>query len=181
MAMALEVKDGVIAGDVHTGDVHHHHHHVSPQPQFIMQQQARPVVIVQKSGPNPAAPIIGTLCIVWGGINSLLAIPMFTSMNRLVEPSDAMMLSVGGTAFSLFAIIVGGVLIAVYRRGGIYLIWSGFLIGIILDGIAFSIQGGYALEQFYGGSTVIITSMIFTLICGFIVAIPLLIPNNGMK
>ena len=77
--------------------------------------------------------------------------------------------------------IVGGVMIARYRRGGIYLIWCGFVIGIFLDLIAFNLEGGVALEEFYGGRTMTISNMILSLICGLIVAIPLLIPNNGMK
>ena len=180
--MGLEVKDGVIAGDVHTGDVHHHHHHASPQPQLIAQPQTPPIVIVQKSGPSSAAPIVGALCAIIGTINALFAIPIFSEMSETsIIESEAALLSIGGSAFSLIAIIGGGVMIALYRRGGIYLIWCGFVITIFLDLIAFNLQGGVALEEFYGGRSMTIANMIFSLICGLIVAIPLLIPNNGMK
>ena len=98
--MGLEVKDGVIAGDVHTGDVHHHHHHVSPQPQFIVQPQTRPIVIVQKSGPSSAAPIVGALCAIVGIINALFAIPFFSEMSEIsIIETDAALLSIGGTGF----------------------------------------------------------------------------------
>jgi hypothetical protein len=180
--VGIEVKDGVIAGDVHMGDVHHHHQHVITQPQVVAQPQYQQTVIVQKSGPSSAAPVIGILCFIFGLINAVLAIPMSDILWQTDGESLAVGIHIFGTIIAMACVMIGGVMIAKYKRSGIYLTWFSMFLMMVFDFLSFEVvEGGEVVRDFYGGSMIHLFNLITSVVCGLLIAIPLFVQNNGLK
>tara|TARA_B100000700_G_scaffold327875_1_gene443837 strand:- start:1119 stop:1736 length:618 start_codon:yes stop_codon:yes gene_type:complete len=188
------ISDSVISGDVH----HHHYANqgmVQPQSITIDPNTGLPqnVIIIQQPSAGPK--VVGILVIIFG---------VFTILGELIGIGDT--LEFGGLFIGLaFAnvlisvgFIVGGVMMTNYERRGVHIsllmLVISTIIGLfvimmmpgILDDIAeeenLTAEEREGLDEYTGA--VMGIGAIFVLICngicGLIIAIPLMISNNGL-
>ena len=188
------IRDSVISGDVH------HHHYANqgmPQPQQIIIDPntglPQNVIIIQEPSAGPK--VVGILVIIWGGLAIL---------GEVIGIGDTLELGGFFIAMSLVNIglsvgfILGGIMMTNYQKRGVHLslvlIAISAIVGMaaimmmpdILDDIAeeenLTAEEREGLDEYAG--TVMGIGAIFVLICngicGLIIAIPLMISNNGL-
>jgi len=188
------IKDSVISGDVHN---HNYANQGMPQPQQIIINPntglPQNVIIIQEPSAGPK--VVGILVIIWGG---------FTILGEVIGIGSTLELGGFFIAMSLVNIglsvgfIVGGIMMTNYQKRGVHislvLIAISAIVGMaaimmmpdILDDIAeeenLTAEEREGLDEYAG--TVMGIGAIFVLICngicGLIIAIPLMISNNGL-
>ena len=188
------IKDSVISGDVHN---HNYANQGMPQPQQIIINPntglPQNVIIIQEPSAGPK--VVGILVIIWGG---------FTILGEVIGIGDTLELGGFFIAMSLVNIglsvgfILGGIMMTNYQKRGVHLslvlIAISAIVGMaaimmmpdILDDIAeeenLTAEERDDLDEYSG--TVMGIGAIFVLICngicGLIIAIPLMISNNGL-
>tara|TARA_Y100000766_G_scaffold108169_1_gene92533 strand:+ start:3683 stop:4300 length:618 start_codon:yes stop_codon:yes gene_type:complete len=188
------IKDSVISGDVHN---HNYANQGMPQPQQIIINPntglPQNVIIIQEPSAGPK--VVGILVIIWGG---------FTILGEVIGIGDTLELGGFFIAMSLVNIglsvgfILGGIMMTNYQKRGVHLslvlIAISAIVGMaaimmmpdILDDIAeeenLTAEEREGLDEYAG--TVMGIGAIFVLICngicGLIIAIPLMISNNGL-
>lgn len=188
------IRDSVISGDVHH---HHYANPVMPQPQQIVinPNTGLPdnVIIIQE--PSGAPKVIGILVILWGALNIL---------GELIGIGDTLDLGGYFIIMSLVnvgisaGLISGGIMMTNYQKRGVQLSLVMIVISAIvalvammmmpdiLDDIAeeenLSAEERDDLEQ-YSGTIMGIGAVLVVVcngICGLIIAIPLMISDNGL-
>ena len=188
------IRDSVISGDVHH---HHYANPVMPQPQQIVinPNTGLPdnVIIIQE--PSGAPKVVGILIIIYG---------VFSILGEVISIGDT--LEFGGffIAMSLVNVglsagfIAGGIMMTNYQKRGVHLSLILVAISAIVGIVAIMMMPGIiddlveeedltaeerdSLEQNTG--TIMGLSAIFVVvcngICGLIIAIPLMISDNGL-
>ena len=187
------INDSVISGDVH------HHHYANqgmPQPQQIIINPntglPQNVIIIQEPSSGPK--VVGILVILWGA---------FSILGELIGIGDT--LELGGIFIGMSVVnvgiaagfVAGGIMMTNYQKRGVHLsliIVLSAIVGIfvimmmpgILDDVAedenLTEEEREGLDEFTG--TIMGVGAIFVVvcngICGLIIAIPLMISNNGL-
>ena len=188
------IRDSVISGDVHH---HHYANPVMPQPQQIVinPNTGLPdnVIIIQE--PSGAPKVVGILIIIYG---------VFSILGEVISIGDT--LDFGGffIAMSLVNVglsagfIAGGIMMTNYQKRGVHLSLIMVAISAIVGIVAIMMMPGIiddlveeedltaeerdSLEQYTG--TIMGLGAIFVVvcngICGLIIAIPLMISDNGL-
>ena len=156
---------------------------VSPQP-MMMGGMPGNVIMIQQ--PSAAPKVIGIFAIIYGvfGVmGSLMLVAGASFFGSVLEEADLgissniiMILAVVGLATSAGWIVAGSWINGRQRRG-IHLAWLLLLLEFMID-ITFSFLGtGTTATQ---GALGIGMSVVGTGICGVIIAIPLMVSNNGL-
>ena len=148
------------------------------------------VIMLQQ--PSSAAKVIGILLIIWGGLNAvflLLAIIGWSDADiRREQGIDSLNigLNVASGIISIATSIIGGIWMMNYQRKGVYLVLIGILIGFLFS-IVVSFTGSTdvaaqdtGLNESVVSSIAVGISAVCSAVCGLIVAIPLMISNNGL-
>ena len=197
----IEVEDSAISGDIHqSGDVHHNHYpeqSISGIPESIIIDTntglPQNVIIIQQ--PSSASKVVGILVIIWGVLNL---------GGEAISISDT--LAIGGVFLAISGVnvlvsggyIAGGVMMTNYSKKGVQICLLLVIISAILSVASLALfpeildsavddgdlteEEAEALEGFSGAMVGIglATAVICNGICGLIVAIPLMVSNNGL-
>ena len=188
------IKDSVISGDVH----HHHYANqgMSPPQQIIINPNTglpQNVIIIQEPSGGPK--VVGILVILWG---------VFTILGEVIGISDT--LEFGGYFIAMSIVnvglsagfIAGGIMMTNYQKRGVHLslvmVAISAVIGIaaimmmpdIIDDLVE--EEGLTDEEredveAYSGAIMGLGAIFVVIcngICGLIIAIPLMISNNGL-
>ena len=150
------------------------------------------VVIMQP--PSVAPKVFGILIIIYGSCIAGLSIIGLFTMHLMMDPSGELYQPVYAAnqgvlygsmilSFCLHGmLVVGGTIILKRQKKGIYLCW--YAIGLILiSDLVMELlfpEISAADPNSLGSAINIVFSTICNIICGLIVAIPLMISNNGM-
>ena len=203
------LQDSVVGGNLHAGDVVNNHYHSGQQADQIQPAQQpmimgapsqpygygqQPIIIQQ--APSSAAKVIGILVIIYGSFNILgegFGIPD-TGGNALTLALAAVnILAFGGMIF-------GGVQMMQFNRQGVFIVLGAIVLfafstiasfQIVLDYDQMLENGDISQEEYdlitdedLGGAVTAfgtIAVVICNGICMAIVAIPLMIANNGFQ
>ena len=163
---------------------------IDGQPAQISTGFGNQVIMLQQ--PSSAAKVIGILLIIWGGLNTvflLLAMLGWSDADvRQQQGIDSLGigLNVASGGISIATSIIGGIWMMNYQRKGIYLVLLGIIIGFIFS-VVLSFTGSTDVAAQDAGlnesvvSTIAVgASAVCSAVCGLIVAIPLMISNNGL-
>ena len=188
------IKDSVISGDVHN---HHYANQGMPQPQQIVINPntglPQNVIIIQEPSGGPK--VVGILVILWG---------VFSILGEVIGISDT--LEFGGYFIAMSIVnvglsagfIAGGIMMTNYQKRGVHLslvmVAISAVIGIaaimmmpdIIDDLVE--EEGLTDEEredveAYSGAIMGLGAIFVVIcngICGLIIAIPLMISNNGL-
>ena len=189
-----EIKDSVISGDVHN---HHYANQGMPQPQQIVINPntglPQNVIIIQEPSGGPK--VVGILVILWG---------VFSILGEVIGINDT--LEFGGYFIAMSIVnvglsagfIAGGIMMTNYQKRGVHLslvmVAISAVIGIaaimmmpdIIDDLVE--EEGLTDEEredveAYSGAIMGLGAIFVVIcngICGLIIAIPLMISNNGL-
>lgn len=148
--------------------------------------------VIMLQPPSSAAKVIGILLIIWGAINSiflLLALLGWSDSSIREEQGIdgfSMALNVVSGLISIGTSIIGGIWMMNYQRRGVYLVLIGIIIGFLFS-IVLSFTGSTdvaaqdtGLNESVVSSIAVGISAVCSAVCGLIVAIPLMISNNGL-
>ena len=188
------IKDSVISGDVHN---HHYANQGMPQPQQIVINPntglPQNVIIIQEPSGGPK--VVGILVILWG---------VFSILGEVIGINDT--LDFGGYFIAMSIVnvglsagfIAGGIMMTNYQKRGVHLslvmVAISAVIGIaaimmmpdIIDDLVE--EEGLTDEErddveAYSGAIMGLGAIFVVIcngICGLIIAIPLMISNNGL-
>ena len=148
------------------------------------------VILLQP--PSSASKVIGILLIIWGAINAmfllLAAVGWSSSEIREEQGITTSNIILNSVSFiiSVVTAILGGIWMMNYQRKGVYLVLIGIIIGFLFS-IALSLNGHNDAaaanadinEEVFSGVSIGL-SAVCSAVCGLIVAIPLMIGNNGL-
>lgn len=148
------------------------------------------VILLQP--PSSAAKVIGILLIIWGAFNViaiLLNVVAWSSSEIREEQgltSVNIMLSSVSFIISVATAILGGIWMMNYQRKGVYLVLIGIIVGFLFS-VALSLNGHNDAaaanadinEDVFSGISIGLGA-VCSAVCGLIVAIPLMIANNGL-
>jgi len=148
--------------------------------------------IIMLQPPSSASKVIGILLVIWGVINSvflLLAIIGWSNQEIREEQGIdglAIALNLISGVISIGTSILGGVWMMNYQRKGVHLVLLGILVGFLFS-IILSFTGSTDVaannadlnESVVSGIAVGV-SAVCSALCGLIVAIPLMVSNNGL-
>jgi hypothetical protein len=148
--------------------------------------------IIMLQPPSSSSKVIGILLIIYGAFNALSLLLNFIAFMdpSLMEDAgysftDMILLTISGVVASLTSII-GGYWMSNYKRKGVHLVLLGLVVGFLLQvAMSFSDSTQDMFEQLgLEGSTV--TALVVGIqaacaaVCALIVAIPLMVANNGL-
>ena len=163
---------------------------IDGQPAQISTGFGSQVIMLQQ--PSSASKVIGILLIIWGGLNTvflLLAMLGWSDAEvRQQQGIDSLGigLNVASGGVSIATSIIGGIWMLNYQRKGVYLVLLGIIIGFIFS-IVLSFTGSTdvaaqdaGLNESVVSSIAVGVSAVCSAVCGLIVAIPLMISNNGL-
>ena len=160
---------------------------VSAQP-MMMGGMPGNVIMVQQ--PSAAPKIIGIICMVSAGLG-LLSTPFGLLPQYDPVTGERLFIPVAVIAINMVSGIVGSILTGIggywlskYQRRGVHLLLLSIVFSYILSLISASLGGDGGLGSIFGDEAAFaIIAGISTVcngICGLIVAIPLMISNNGL-
>ena len=148
--------------------------------------------IIMLQPPSGSSKVIGILLIIYGAFNAislLLSFVAFTNPDFMDETGyslvDVILLVISGIVASLTSII-GGYWMTNYKRKGVHLVLVGLVLGFLLQ-LVMSFSD--STQDMYGelgleGSTVTVLVVgiqaACAAVCALIVAIPLMVANNGL-
>ena len=148
--------------------------------------------IIMLQPPSSSSKVIGILLIIYGAFNALSLLLNFIAFMdpSLMEEAgysftDMVLLTISGIVASLTSII-GGYWMSNYKRKGVHLVLLGLVVGFLLQvAMSFSDSTQDMFDQLgLEGSTV--TALVVGIqaacaaVCALIVAIPLMVANNGL-
>ena len=187
-------NEGGIQDSVISGDVHHHHYAaqsgiVQPQQVMIDPNTGLPTNVLIIQQPSSAPSVIGILVIIYGAISVLVSLLGLVGSSLLASVDiDDELLTRYATQLMIYSllslglsigIIVSGVWINQRKTKGIHLglliIVATFIISVLRQ---FTLPP--ELVQSFGTAIDLGISLVCNGICGLIVAIPLMITDNGM-
>ncbi len=148
--------------------------------------------IIMLQPPSSAAKIIGILLIIYGAFNAvalLLSLVGFANEEIRAEQGlstlDIVLNLVSGFV-AIGTAILGGIWMMNYKRKGVHLVLLGIFIGFLLS-IAVSLTGStdvaaqdLDLNENAVSALVVGISAVCNAVCALIVAIPLMVSNNGL-
>ena len=162
-----------------------------PQPVMIDPNTGLPSNVIIMQQPSQAPQVVGILIIIYGVISvlgSLLGL-FGASMLNSIELDDPLLeeYSMQMMVFSLVAVvlsavtIISGVWINNRQTRGVHLAWVTIGLSMLMS----FIQGAIVPTELtdpsgYGQIFGIVANVVCTMICGVIVAIPLMVANSGM-
>ena len=162
-----------------------------PQQVMIDPNTGLPSNVIIMQQPSQAPQVVGILIIIYGVINvlgSLLGL-FGASMLNSIELDDPLLeeYSMQMMVFSLVAIvlsavtIISGVWINNRQTRGIHLAWVTIGLSMLMSFIQGAIIPAELTDPSGYGQTIgIVINLVCTMICGVIVAIPLMVANSGM-
>ncbi len=155
--------------------------------------QMAPGQIIMLQPPSGAPKVIGILAIIWGVLNFGSSLFGFlTPMPGLLMVLNVVSLGLGG------ATIAGGVMAMNYQRRGIMLLLLTIVLGTVAGGIELAntealydemLEDDQITQEQYDVVTAnsglvegvgLVLLAVCNGVCGFIIAIPLLVNNNGL-
>ncbi|MEC8540979.1 MAG: hypothetical protein VXY53_03975 [Candidatus Thermoplasmatota archaeon] len=148
--------------------------------------------VIMLQPPSSAAKVIGILLIIWGAINSVfLLLAMLGWSDSTIREEQgidglSIALNVVSGSISIGTSLIGGIWMMNYQRRGVYLVLIGIVIGFLFS-IVLSFTGSTdvaaqdtGLNESVVSSIAVGISAVCSAVCGLIVAIPLMISNNGL-
>ena len=149
--------------------------------------------IIMLQPPSNASKIIGICCIIVGAFNILsllgyLFIPQvdpLTNEEISVSTSSFIITLISGL-ISIITLCVGGYMMVNFQRRGIFIIIGGIIFGFILSTISVMMGDFDGWGESVGVSDTAANGILVgvqalcNVLCGVIVAIPLMIANNGL-
>ncbi len=149
--------------------------------------------IIMLQPPSNASKIIGICCIIVGAFNilSLLAYLFIPQVDPLtneeisVSTSSFIITLISGL-ISIGTLCVGGYMMVNFQRRGIFIIIGGIIFGFILSTISVMMGDFDGWGESVGVSDTAANGILVgvqalcNVLCGVIVAIPLMIANNGL-
>ena len=163
---------------------------IDGQPAQISTGFGNQVIMLQP--PSSAAKIIGILLIIYGAFNAvalLISIVGFTNEDirteQGVDTLDIILNLISGVV-AIGTAILGGIWMTNYQRKGVHLVLLGILIGFLFS-IVLSLTGSTdaaaedaGLNEGAVSALVVGVSAVCNAVCALIVAIPLMVSNNGL-
>tara|TARA_B100000767_G_C19739697_1_gene525593 strand:- start:152 stop:775 length:624 start_codon:yes stop_codon:yes gene_type:complete len=196
-----EENPGDIRESVISGEVIQPQEQVNEQTTFFSAQQPQSVIIDPHTGlpqniliiqePSAAPKVIGILVIIYGSILTVISILGIIGFSYLTDSdSDLYVKEVADSPTLLYALtglsilcyiaqILGGMFMIQKRKIGIYITWLSLLILFIADAVLELNYAGLSQTGF-GTSINLGFSVVCSGICCLLVAIPLMISDNGM-
>ena len=149
--------------------------------------------IIMLQPPSNASKIIGIFCIIAGAFNVLslvafLLLPQIDPITgeELSISTSSLIITILSGLISIFTLCVGGYMMINYQRRGIFIVIGGILIGFIIS-IVSVMSGDYdgwgdslEMDNNVANGILIGIQALCNAICAVIVAIPLMIANNGL-
>ena len=149
--------------------------------------------IIMLQPPSNASKIIGICCIIFGAFNiisllSLLFIPQVDPLTNeeISVSTSSFIISIISALISIVTLCVGGYMMVNFQRKGIFIIIGGIIVGFILSTISVMMGDFDGWGESVGMSDnaangiLIGVQALCNVLCGVIVAIPLMIANNGL-
>ena len=149
--------------------------------------------IIMLQPPSNASKIIGICCIIFGAFNiisllSLLFIPQVDPLTNeeISVSTSSFIISIISALISIVTLCVGGYMMVNFQRKGIFIIIGGIILGFILSTISVMMGDFDGWGESVGMSDnaangiLIGVQALCNVLCGVIVAIPLMIANNGL-
>ena len=200
----VSTQDSAVAGDLHAGDtVHNHYQQTQPNPSQLAQpspilvgfpQQGnvpmgQQIVYLQPQSSSPK--VLGIFVIIWGAISLLGAFAFFLPAEdpltgeQIVVPFEAVAVNLINAVFVGLTCIVSGYWMTQYKKKGIHLAFLSIFISYFLSLAAVYLGADGGLGSILGNDSaaftlVAVTQGICTVICGLLVAIPLMSSGQGM-
>tara|TARA_B100000925_G_scaffold166852_1_gene125604 strand:- start:56 stop:625 length:570 start_codon:yes stop_codon:yes gene_type:complete len=163
---------------------------IDGQPTQISTGFGNQVIMLQP--PSSAAKVIGILLILWGVLNSiLLLLSMLGWTDATIREEQgidtfAIAINIISGIISIATFIVGGIWMMNYKKKGVYLVLLGILIGFLFS-IVLSLTGSTdaaaqdaGLNENAVSAIAVGISAVCNAVCALIVAIPLMVSNNGL-
>lgn len=163
---------------------------IDGQPAQISTGFGNQVIMLQP--PSSAAKVIGILLIIYGAFNAiglLLSLIGWTNADFRDEQGIGTMDIILNLISGIIAIgtaVLGGIWMMNYQRRGVHLVLLGILVGFLLS-IVLGLTGStdaaaQDLELDEGAFSVLLVgiSAVCNAVCALIVAIPLMVSNNGL-
>ena len=149
--------------------------------------------IIMLQPPSNASKIIGICCIIVGAFNilSLLAYLFIPQVDPLTNEeisvsTSSFIISVISGLISISTLCVGGYMMVNFQRRGIFIIIGGIIFGFLLSTISVMMGDFNGWGESVGMSDTAANGILVgvqalcNVLCGVIVAIPLMIANNGL-
>tara|TARA_B110001452_G_C15237769_1_gene428560 strand:- start:2699 stop:3322 length:624 start_codon:yes stop_codon:yes gene_type:complete len=193
---------GGIGESVISGEVSQPLEQVNEQTTFISTQQPQSVIIDPSTGlpqniliiqePSAAPKVIGILVIIYGSILTVLSILAVLGFSYLTDPDSELYLKqvadsptllyvlTGVSILCYIAQIFGGALMIQKKKLGIYITWLALLVVFIGDTLL-SLSYDEINQNDLGTTVNLGFSVVCSGICCLLVAIPLMISDNGME
>lgn len=148
--------------------------------------------IIMLQQPSNSAKVIGILLIIYGAFNALSLLISFvgfmdpTFMDEMGYSSVDVILLVLSGLVAASTSIIGGYWMTNFKRKGVHLVLVGLVVGFLLQVVMSFSDSSQDMYNELGleGSTV--TALVVGIqaacaaVCGLIVAIPLMVANNGL-
>ena len=149
--------------------------------------------VIMLQPPSNASKIIGICCIILGSFNLLtllgyLFVPQVDPLTNeeISVSTSSFIISITSGLISIVTLCVGGYMMVNFQRKGIYIIIGGIILGFILSTISVMMGDFEGLGDSVGVSDTAANGILIgiqglcNVLCGVIVAIPLMISNNGL-
>ena len=154
------------------------------------QQMGQQIIYYSEESSSPK--VLGIFVIIWGafsflGIFTILLLPTedpFTG-EKLVVPLLPLVLGIINSLIVAFTCIVGGYWMTLYQRRGIHLVLLGIIVSFFIGLASILLGGDGGLGEILGNEQAAIAintiaQGICSVICGLIVAIPLMSSAQGL-
>lgn len=157
-------------------------------PQQVVQPMGQQIIYVQQPSSSPK--ILGIFVIIWGAISFLGLFALFLPQvdpltgEEIVVPFIALALQAANSVLVAFTCVVGGYWMTEYQRRGIHLALLGIGLSFMLGLATVLVGGDGGLGNFLGDEAAFaffaIVEGICSVICGLLVAIPLMNSAQGL-
>tara|TARA_B100001559_G_scaffold79188_1_gene65761 strand:- start:341 stop:907 length:567 start_codon:yes stop_codon:yes gene_type:complete len=148
--------------------------------------------IIMLQPPSGSAKVIGILLIIYGAFNALsllMSIVGFMNPTLMEEMGysfvDVILLVISSLVATLTSII-GGYWMTNYKRKGVHLVLAGLLVGFLLQVVMSFSDSTQDMYSQFGLEDSTVTALVVGIqaacaaVCALIVAIPLMVANNGL-
>jgi len=206
----VSIQDSAIGGDVHTGATIHNHYHSQPPESIVIDSPSQmatpaPIIVglpVQMNAqmgqqimylqPQSSAPkVLGIFVIIWGVLSLLGSFANFIPMTDpatgeiLTIPVSVLIVNLINGVLIGLVYLLGGYWMTQYQRRGIHLVLIGIVVSFALGilGVLLGGDGGLGelLESNSAAFTIVaVFEGICSVICGLLVAIPLMTSAQGL-
>jgi len=148
--------------------------------------------IIMLQPPSSASKIIGICCIIIGAFNvlSLLAYLFLPQVDPITNEeisvsTSSFILSILSGLISIVTLCLGGYMMVNFQKRGIFIIIGGIFVGFIISTISVMMGDfdgwgeSFDMSDNAANGILIGVQALCNVLCGVIVAIPLMIANNG--